>query len=540
MITLTDSYMRRSEALAIPGSFWDPDAKEWRVDESGLDDTGKQVLLRLFPEHSGTVAAPSFADVRPVDLATGWAADRPAEQLLPNTRPGITSVLRRYQAVDLGFCAARMRQDGAAYIAWDRGLGKTLGAITIADELCAESLIIVCPNSSKELVWAAELDKWKTAHTSYNFGGTAKRRQRSIDEWRERGGALLVHYEGLRLHDWSAESVDLLVVDEAHRLQNGSMSSKSPEFYKRLKKINAAYKLMLSGSVTVNSPEDIFGALHLMYPQRYRSKWKHWNNRFLHYVETDTRGAILIGVKPEAADEMRNELARFMVQRMKEDELPDLPERIDQTLWLDLSANQRKVYDDLAERFVAGLPDGNIIMAPNVVSQLVKLRQVATGLDLLGETISDSSKIDAAVDLIRDNAPNKTVVFCWHRATVDAITARLGGIGVNSYGIHGGVSFKRRDEYVNDFQNNPDVVAMVATLKTLGEAVQLHAATDVIFVEQSWIPSDMEQAADRVHRHGQQNRVTVTTLVARDTIDEFKILPTVQDKLNLRKMVLGR
>lgn len=539
MVVLTDNYMKRSEALAVPGAFWDRDARAWLVEENDLDDQGRRVLLRLFPHLRGEVPAPTFEKVRPVDLATPWAGERTVDQLLPNASDAITSVLRRYQAVDLGFCAARLKADGAAYVGWDRGLGKTLAAIALASELRAEAIMVVCPNSSKELVWVAEFNQWTPDTHTYNFGGNAKQRQRALDEWRERGGALLVHYEGLRLHEWSKEHIDLLIVDEAHRLQNGSASAKAPQFYKRLRKIKADHKVMLSGSVSVNSPEDIFGALHLMYPDRYRSKWRDWNNRFMHYVSTD-HGDVLIGVKPEAAEAMRNELATFMVQRTKEDELPDLPERIDQTLYVDLSPSQRKVYDDLAERFVAGLPDGNVVLAPNVVSQLVKLRQVATGLDLLGENLTDSSKIDAAIDLVSDNAPNKTVIFCWHRATVDAIVARLTSAGHVALGIHGDVANKVRTERVGRFQTDPEVVAIVATLKTLGEAVQLHAATDVVFVEQSWIPSDMEQAADRVHRHGQRNRVSVTTLVARDTIDEYRILPTVEDKLSLRRMVLGR
>lgn len=532
--------MRRSEALAVPGSYWDSDARMWRVDTAELDETGARVLVRLFPEHADAVPQRSYEEVTPVDLATPWAGDLPTSALLPNVDTTRADVLRRYQAVDLGFLAARMRQDGAGYNAWDRGLGKTLGSIVLVEELGSRYTIVVCPNTSKELVWAAEFKLWWPAYGTHSFSGTPKRRSRVLDDWREQGGALLVHYEALRLHDWRSEPVEFLIVDEAHRLQNGSASSRSPQFYKRLRQIKCDYKLMLSGSVTVNSPEDIFGALHVMWPKRYSSKWRDWNNRFMHYVSTESRGDILIGVKPERSEEMRNELAAFMVQRSKYAELADLPSRVDQLFRVELSPTQRRIYDDLADHFFADLPDGQIVFAPNVVSQLVKLRQVATGLDLLGETFTDSSKLDVAIDLVSDVAPRKSVVFCWHRATVDALVARLGARGLVAHGIHGGVSFSRRLDLVNDFQENPEAVAMVATLKTLGESVQLHAASDVIFVEQSWIPSDMEQAADRVHRHGQLHNVTVTTLVAADTIDEYRILPAVEDKLTLRRMVLGR
>jgi len=69
--------------------------------------------------------------------------------------------------------------------------------------------------------------------------------------------------------------------------------------------------------------------------------------------------------------------------------------------------------------------------------------------------------------------------------------------------------------------------------------VTLHAASDLIFLESSWTPTDMEQAADRVHRIGQTNRVTITNIVARDTVDVQRVLPTVRSKDQMRRMVLG-
>jgi SNF2 family DNA or RNA helicase len=215
-----------------------------------------------------------------------------------------------------------MATDGGGYLGWDRGLGKTLGAIVLSRELGAERVIVVGPNSSKELVWRPELDTWTAGVNVYNFGGTAKRRTSELDEWRERGGWLLVHYEGLRLHDWSREQVDLLIVDEAHRLQNGHAGNRAPLFYKSLRKMKPTYRLMLSGSIIVNGIEDMFGALHLMYPDRDRRRWADWNDRYIEYVE-GSAGRIAIGV--QNTEELRHELGTFLVQRLKEDELPTFP-----------------------------------------------------------------------------------------------------------------------------------------------------------------------------------------------------------------------
>src|SRR5690606_14028162 len=124
-------------------------------------------------------------------------------------------------------------------------------------------VIVVCPNSSKESVWRPEFDKWDPTRPVFNLGGDKRKRARTLAAFDESGGVLLVHYEALRLVEWDKfPPVDLVICDEAHRLAKGSKSSRSPQFYKALKQIRTKYKLALSGSIIVNSPEDFFGAQH--------------------------------------------------------------------------------------------------------------------------------------------------------------------------------------------------------------------------------------------------------------------------------------
>lgn len=478
---------------------------------------------------------------RPLDLATKWAGERPVEDLLPDTPQDIRDRLYRYQAVDLSYLVARMQQDGGAYCGWSRGLGKTFGAIAAAIDVGARKIVIVGPNSSKESVWRPEIAKWAGDRwTVFNLQGSKPKRDRTVEAFaKSRDGVLLIHYEGLRLVDWSkVKDVDLVVCDEAHRLAKGSSSSKAPLFYKALKKVKSKYRLALSGSIVINSPEDLFGALHWLVPDRYSSKWRDWNNRFLAYT-TGPWGSEFVGIKAGQLEPMQHELGGLLVVRRKEDELPDLPPRIDQTIEVELSGEQKRVYDELAERFIADLPDGNQIMAASVLAQLTKLRQIATGLDLLGENMEDSAKIDLAVDMVKDNLPNKTVVFAWHRATVRAFEKAMEAAGIPCHGITGDTKEKVRAEYVADFQTNPEVKVIVATIKTLGEAVTLHAASDLIFLESSWTPTDMEQAADRVYRIGQTSHVSITHIVAKDTVDTLRVMPIVKSKDEMRRLVLG-
>jgi SNF2 family DNA or RNA helicase len=230
-----------------------------------------------------------------------------------------------------------------------------------------------------------------------------------------------------------------------------------------------------------------------------------------------------------------------MVVRRKEDELDDLPELITQTIKVDLSPAQRRVYDDLVEKFIAELPDGETIQVSSKLGLLAKLRQVACGLDLVAEKVEDSSKLDVAVDLVVDNLPNKTVVFTWHRASAEALAARLADKGVRVSLVHGGVPNKDRDSAIRRFKNDTDEGSqvLVATIKTVGESQNFQVANQVVFLEHSWTQADMDQARDRVYRNGQKQRVTVVDIVARATIDTQRVLPALAAKDQLAKMILG-
>ena len=409
---ITSDYLEGKKARNIPGAIFDQDQRAW-VFQPARNAEATRMALRLFPELRNTlpaedVKAADFGsdedDFRAFDAATPWANGRDASVLLPTVPGSVRSKLYPYQVTDLGYVVARLRADGGAYLGWDRGLGKTLGAIIVMFALDPTRTVIVTPNSSKETVWRPEIEKWAGTALGkvHNLHGPPKKRQKAIAEWALDGGVLLAHYEALRLVEWDKlPKVDLVICDEAHRLAKGQAGSKAPQFFRALRKIKCDYRLALSGSIIVNGPEDFFGANHWLFPDHYKSKWRDWNDKYIRYVEGHF-GRTAVGILPGRVDKLKHELAQFMVVRRKEDELPGLPEKIVQTIRVDRSPAQRRVYDDLAEQFFAELDNGEVLLAPNVVTQLVRLRQVACGLDLLGEEFTDSSKLDVLVDMVKD------------------------------------------------------------------------------------------------------------------------------------------
>jgi SNF2 family DNA or RNA helicase len=241
-------------------------------------------------------------------------------------------------------------------------------------------------------------------------------------------------------------------------------------------------------------------------------------------------------------DALRRELGVFLTYRRKEDEL-DLPPILTQDIPVTLGKRQRRTYDDMARdaiAFVDGL-DGPLTAA-NGLALLTKLRQIATGLNLVSDLV-DSAKLDAAVDIVRDNPDEAFVVFSYFVGAAEALASRLEAVGVKTFTVHQGVKIEDRTDFINRFQAGEGRV-FVGTLGTLGESVTLSRASNVLFLDRSWNPELNNQAVDRVaggFRALQVGRpITITNLVSEGTVDETQVTPTLSSKAAVRAVILGR
>ena len=548
LITLTDDYLKSASARAVPGAFFSKEHRAWIL--SDPTPRGAAVALRLFP-HLATeypelpeLRASLGQEIRPFDQATAF--DTPVQA--PRVREALAAEghsLYHFQEIDLGYMAAVLETHGGAYLGWERGLGKTLGTAALIDELDAKQVLIVAPNTAKRAVWEPELRRfcpWLEVVVLRNIKAQRAKDLGYLGQLIQNRSpvALVVHYEaltiiaGMRSGDrgWQQWGEwDLVVADEAHRISNPKT-----KMARALKKVPAEQKLALSGSIIQNHAEELFSPLQWLFPQAYRSRWRDWNDRFLDYVDSGY-SRVCVGVKIEMLDAMRKELGVFMTYRRKEDEL-DLPERTEETRYVDLTPSQRKAYEDLRDTCIAELDDGTVVKAQDGLVLLTRLRQVATGLDLVGGTVADSSKLDLAVELIQDNEDEAFVVFSWYRTAAYALAERLGALGIGTFTVTGDTKPNDRADYIQRFQAGEGRV-FIGTLSTLGESVTLHRASNAVFLDRSWNPGVNAQAADRIYRIGQKNAVTITHLIAKDTVDELRVLPVINDKDALRKLILG-
>lgn len=563
-ITITTDYMQRNKAMAVPGAYFDFVSKSYLIERDEIVPRTALILLKLFPELA--ITEPSLEatrdafvqDVRPLNFADEWWATQDQDQ--PTAAPLVEAALAAdgkylhpFQRADLNYLLARLQSDDAAYLGWERGLGKTMGAIWLAEATGAEKIMILSSNTAKTAVWDPEWAAWasarglpvsvmpneKSKREAFVEGLVAK------DKAGEPTGVVFAHYEALqiigkmrarnrgwdRIGEW-----DLMVADEAHHL-----STKKSLRTRALKRIPTKMKLALSGSIISNHAGELYSQLNWLFPKRYSNELRDWNDRFLDWVDLEGHREY-IGARLDRLEEMRRELGLFMTYRRKGDEL-DLPPITIQDLPVQLSGSQRRIYDDLARDAITQLESGAVLTAANGLALLTLLRRVATGALPHEDDLSDSSKIDTAVDLIRDNPDEAFLVFSYFVAPAEALARRLENLGIPTFTVHGGVADAQRTQFISRFQAGEGRV-FVGTLGTLGESVTLSRASNVVFLDRSWNPQLNDQSVDRVaggFRALQVGRpITVTNLVAIDTVDETKLTPVLNSKAAVRAVVLGR
>jgi SNF2 family DNA or RNA helicase len=140
--------------------------------------------------------------------------------------------------------------------------------------------------------------------------------------------------------------------------------------------------------------------------------------------------------------------------------------------------------------------------------------------------------------MIEDTPDEAFVVFTWFKANAQSMHERLEAKGIGSFLVTGDVPQQHRNEYIQRFQHGEGQV-FIGTLSTLGESVNLQRANHAIFLDRSWNPGVNTQAQDRIYRIGQDKPVTITHIIAKDTVDEYRVLPTIANKEALRRLILG-
>jgi SNF2 family DNA or RNA helicase len=292
---------------------------------------------------------------------------------------------------------------------------------------------------------------------------------------------------------------------------------------------------VLTGTPVENAVRDVWSLLHFLMPG-YLGTRSDFKERYEQPVSQEPGG-------PEHR-RMIQRLAPFVLRRTKKAVAPELPDKIEQVVWCELSAAQREAYSklvDLSRREVSkaeGLKNpGQARML--MLTALLRLRQACNDLRLLGEGFgggadagaAESGKLEALDELLTEagDGAHRVLLFSQFSSMLDLLQAWLEERGVAFCRLDG--STRDRSAQVDRFQTGTVPVFLIS-LKAGGVGLNLTAADTVVHFDPWWNPAVEAQATDRAHRIGQKSTVTSYKLITRGTVEE-KILQLQQRKRSL-------
>lgn len=420
----------------------------------------------------------------------------------------------------------------------EMGLGKTKQVIDIAMAKKLEKgykhCLIICGVNGLKWNWRNEVSIHSNEN-AYILGqrmkagriiiGSNADKSTDLDNLKDNDNYFIItNVESLRSDDIAGKLVKLcadgtigmIAFDECHKAKNPSSQQG-----KGILKLQADTMIAMTGTPLMNTPLDLYIIL----------KWlgyeKHAFYSFRnHYCNMGGYGGYqIMGYKN--LDELESRLDEIMLRRRKEEVL-DLPEKTYIEEFVEMTAKQKQVYDEVTAEIKMNIDQ--IKMANNPLAELIRMRQATGYTGILSSQIQESAKLDRMEELVEEAVENgkKVVVFSNWTQMTDEIYKRLHP-KYHPAIITGQTDDASRQDEVNHFQHDENCKVLIGTTGAAGTGITLTAGTVEIFLDEPWNMALKEQAVDRCHRIGQKDNLTVYTLMCKDTIDE-KIHEIVEKK----------
>jgi SNF2 family DNA or RNA helicase len=414
-----------------------------------------------------------------------------------------------YQARGAIFMACR----GRCILGDDMGLGKTAQALAaielLARERGIERVLVVAPASVK-YQWGWEIRKFTDRPVQVIEGGQDDR----LGQYGQQTFYRLVNYEQvLRDRDaLNAWNPDVIVLDEAQRIKNWES-----KISRAVKKLRSRYAFVLTGTPLENKLEELYSIAQFVDDRRLGPPFQ-----FLHeHRRLDEHGRLL-GYRN--LDRIREKLAPILLRRTRAEVLHQLPARTDNTLFVEMTPQQRGPYEEqrvalarlLQKKVLTDLDRKRILCC------VTNLRMLCASTWLFDKTTNVSPKLEEFAELMRELGEedgHKAVVFSQWELFLEKAAEVLQALGIGHAFLHGRVPARSRGSLLKRFAGEADCRVLLST-DTGGAGLNLQVADTVVNLEIPWNPAVLEQRIARVHRMGQSRPVRVIHLVTRNSIEE--------------------
>ncbi|KAK4541751.1 TATA-binding protein-associated factor mot1 [Oleoguttula mirabilis] len=565
--------------------------------------TAFATLVKLVPLEAGIPDPPGL----PKALLEGRDKERKfiAQMLDPKkVEPfhipvGIKAELRSYQQEGVNWLAFLNRYHLHGVLCDDMGLGKTLQTLcmvasdhhmraeefakTQASDVRRLPSLIVCPPTLTGH-WKQEIRTYAPFLSAVTYAGPPAERGKVRSQ-------LATADVVITSYDIARNDVDILapinwnycVLDEGHLIKNPKAKVSMA-----VKRLASNHRLILSGTPIQNNVLELWSLFDFLMPG-FLGTEKVFQDRFAKPIAA-SRFAKSSSKEQEAGalaiESLHKQVLPFLLRRLKEEVLNDLPPKILQNYYCDLSDLQKKLFDDFTRKESKSLHDmagsGDKEAKQHIFQALQYMRklcnspamvmkeghkQYAATQALLAKDNSSlkdpkhAPKLTALRDLLVDCgigvessdpggipsadqavSQHRALIFCQMKEMLDMVESTVLKKMLPSatfQRLDGSIEASKRQDVVNRFNSDPSIDCLLLTTSVGGLGLNLTGADTVIFVEHDWNPQKDIQAMDRAHRIGQKKVVNVYRLVTRGTLEE-KILNLQRFKIDVASTVVNQ
>lgn len=482
----------------------------------------------------------------------------PTVKIMPAVEDALSKDAGVYPTIQNHDKAMDFQKAGATFLvdskrgllALEQGLGKTLTA-SLANQVLKgnpQKYVLVIAPTTLMYNWVAELKMW--------FGIKAEVWHRGLGKMPE-SQIIITNYEtALRkmvkfdLKEVGKKKIrtnwrrgdemfrpNVLIVDETVMLTN--RKAQRTLAIKALAK-EAEYVWFLSGSPTRKNLSDLWAQFNILWPKRFSSFWKFAGKYCV--IEQNQWGAKIVGNQHGAVDRLQKDQADIFFHRTQDDVL-DLPEYLFETIDIPMGSEQTRLYLQMQKDFIADLPDGNDILAPNHLAQMLRLSQLASNGGYFADVVKEDEGLDDSwKDLIElfqavekaDPAQALNLAAKWQAVldlldfkefpmiiwtnfikTADSMAKILRHKGYTVEVITGATKVEDRvgheDAIVDRFQAGK-VDILIAHPGAAKFGLTLTKGRTAIYLERSYNSDDYNQSLYRIRRIGTEHRPNIVIL----------------------------
>lgn len=349
----------------------------------------------------------------------------------------------------------------------------------------------------------------------------------------------------------------LLVVDESSVIKNPT-AVRTKNLLKL--RVHAKYRRILTGTPVTQGPLDIFTQYAFLDPEiLHTSSYYAFRNRYAILENRKFGAKSFVEITGyQRLDELQK-LIESCSFRVTKDECLDLPDKLYQKRYVELSANQKRLYSTMKKDLLAE-HNGKEMTAMFAMTKMLRLQQIVGGffvpdpelvmnedMELTGQVIEQkpqpidkvNPRVESLIELLEETN-GKVIIWARFRAEIsaicEAITRTFGEQSAVEY--HGGVDNASRADNIQRFQSDPACRFFIGHVQAGGKGLTLHAATTVVYFSNDFSLENRLQSEDRAHRIGQHCNVTYIDFIAEGTLDE-KVVAALRSKKDLADLLTG-